>query len=80
MSFQMNTTRVFRILMPINNCCINLRMQHSSDFEEVDIDNEKFWGYVEESEECIRDLPESITINPTFELTDKQEEIMMLHL
>ena len=38
-----------------------------------------FWGNVEESEECIRDLPESITINPTFELTDKQEEILLLN-
>ena len=38
-----------------------------------------FLGNVEESEECIRDLPESITINPTFELTDKQEEILLLN-
>ncbi len=39
-----------------------------------------FLGNVEESEECIRDLPESITINPTFELTDKQKVIMLLQL
>ena len=45
--------------------------------DEGDIDDEEYWGDVEESE-CVSDLPNSegnaIIVNPNFELVDEQGE------
>lgn len=53
-------------------------MHCQEDLDEGDIDNGEVWGNIEETE-CISDLPDSdsnsLSINPSFELADEQEEL-----
>lgn len=52
-------------------------MNYQEDLDEGDIDDGEVWGNIEETE-CVSDLPDSggnsVTINPSFELADEQEE------
>ena len=53
-------------------------MHYQEDLDEGDIDDGEVWGNIEETE-CIGDLPHSdsnsLSINPSFELADEQEEL-----